>query len=62
MSHNTIDLASNKKIFFASDFHLGLAGISRKDEIEREKTRKENRKRFKDGKNKKDEGKDEDQA
>ena len=32
-----IDLEENKKIYFASDFHLGLPGKSRSDEIEREK-------------------------
>ena len=37
MSDYTIELAKNKKIFFASDLHLGLSGISRKKEIEREK-------------------------
>ena len=36
MSDFNIELKKNKKIFFASDLHLGLAGKSRKQEIERE--------------------------
>ena len=32
-----IDLKANKKIYFASDFHLGLSGKPRSDEIDREK-------------------------
>ena len=37
MADLTIELKNNKKIYFASDFHLGLSSISRNQEIEREK-------------------------
>lgn len=36
MANLKIGLNSNKKIYFASDFHLGLSSFSRKDEIARE--------------------------
>lgn len=32
-----IELQKDKKIYFASDFHLGLSSVHRKDEIDREK-------------------------
>lgn len=37
MSDLAIDLVPNKKIYFASDFHLGFSGFSTTHEIEREK-------------------------
>ena len=37
MANLTIEVNKDKKIYFASDFHLGIAGIPRKKEIEREK-------------------------
>lgn len=36
MTDLLIDLKGNKKIYFASDFHLGLSSISRHEEIDRE--------------------------
>ena len=37
MADLTIKLDKDKKIYFASDFHLGLASLLREEEIEREK-------------------------
>ena len=37
MADLTIELKKNKKIYFASDFHLGLSAFSRQQEIDREK-------------------------
>lgn len=36
MADLTIELKTNKKIYFASDFHLGLSSIPRAQEIQRE--------------------------
>lgn len=37
MADLNIELKKNKKIYFASDFHLGLSAFSRQHEIDREK-------------------------
>ena len=37
MADLTIELGNNKKIYFASDLHLGISSLARKQEIEREK-------------------------
>ncbi len=37
MADLTLELLPNKKVYFASDFHLGLSSISKEDEIQREK-------------------------
>ncbi len=37
MADLVIELNKNKKVYFASDFHLGLSAFTRQEEIEREK-------------------------
>ena len=37
MADLDIELNKNKKVYFASDFHLGLSAFTRQDELAREK-------------------------